>query len=602
MTQPKVSAQPHQAAKPVRGAERFDVWAPEAGSVTLLAGGQRHPMSRRPGNAPADAGWWTAPDAPTGADVDYGYLLDRDETPLPDPRTRRQPDGVHALSRTFDPGAHRWQDAGWQGRELQGAVIYELHLGTFTPDGTLDAAAGKLDYLAGLGIDFVELLPVNAFNGTHNWGYDGVQWFAVHEGYGGPAAYQRFVDAAHATGIGVIQDVVYNHLGPSGNYLPRFGPYLKHGEGNTWGDSVNLDGPGSDHVRKYILDNLTMWLRDYRVDGLRLDAVHALKDERAVHILEDFGALADELSAEAGRPLTLIAESDLNNPRLLYPRDVNGYGLAGQWSDDFHHAVHVNVSGETTGYYSDFDSLGALAKVLQDGFFHDGSYSSFRGRHHGRPINFSAVHPAALVVCSQNHDQIGNRATGARLSQTLPYGSLALAAVLTLTGPFTPMLFMGEEYGATTPWQFFTSHPEPELGKATAEGRIKEFERMGWDPAVVPDPQDPETFTRSKLNWAEASGGDHARLLELYRSLIALRRSSPDLTKLGFEDTAVEFDDDARWLRYRRGGVQVLLNFADHAVILDRPGDSVLLATDDAVRVDGGKVELPALSAVVLGD
>jgi maltooligosyltrehalose trehalohydrolase len=481
-------------------------------------------------------------------------------------------------------------------------VIYELHLGTFTPEGTLDAAASKLDYLAGLGVDYIELLPVNAFNGTHNWGYDGVQWFAVHEGYGGPAAYQRFVDAAHAAGIGVIQDVVYNHLGPSGNYLPRFGPYLKQGEGNTWGDSVNLDGPGSDHVRRYILDNVAMWLRDFRVDGLRLDAVHALKDERAVHILEDFGALADQISTEVGRPLTLIAESDLNNPRLLYPRDVNGYGLEGQWSDDFHHAVHVNVSGETTGYYSDFDSLGALAKVLQDGFFHDGSYSSFRERHHGRPINFDAVHPAALVVCSQNHDQIGNRATGDRLSQTLPYGSLALAAVLTLTGPFTPMLFMGEEYGATTPWQFFTSHPEPELGKATAEGRIKEFERMGWDPAVVPDPQDPETFTRSKLNWAEATEGDHARLLELYRSLISLRRSTPDLTAPGFAATEAEFDDDARWLRFRRGGVQVLLNFAEQSVTLDRAGSELLLATDDAVRIDAGKAELPGLSAAVIRD
>jgi len=593
---------PLEAAKPVQGPQRFDIWAPEAGSVTLLAGGERYPMARRPGTGPEDEGWWTAADAPAGGDVDYGYLLDGDETPLPDPRTRRQPDGVHALSRTFDPGAHQWQDTGWQGRELQGAVIYELHLGTFTPEGTLDAAAAKLDYLAGLGVDYIELLPVNAFNGTHNWGYDGVQWFAVHEGYGGPAAYQRFVDAAHAAGIGVIQDVVYNHLGPSGNYLPRFGPYLKQGEGNTWGDSVNLDGPGSDHVRRYILDNVAMWLRDFRVDGLRLDAVHALKDERAVHILEDFGALADQISAEVGRPLTLIAESDLNNPRLLYPRDVNGYGLEGQWSDDFHHAVHVNVSGETTGYYSDFDSLGALAKVLQDGFFHDGSYSSFRERHHGRPINFDAVHPAALVVCSQNHDQIGNRATGDRLSQTLPYGSLALAAVLTLTGPFTPMLFMGEEYGATTPWQFFTSHPEPELGKATAEGRIKEFERMGWDPAVVPDPQDPQTFTRSKLNWAEASEGDHARLLELYRALIQLRRSTPDLTEPGFAATEAEFDDDARWLRFRRGGVQVLLNFAEQSVTLDRAGSGLLLATDDAARIDAGKVELPGLSAAVIRD
>ena len=582
---------------PTDGSARFDIWAPEAKDVVLLAGGQRYTMTRA---TSGPGGWWTAADAPAGDDVDYGYLLDGDDSPLPDPRSRRQPEGVHSLSRTFDPRAHQWADGGWSGRELQGSVIYELHLGTFTPEGTLDAAAGKLDYLADLGVDFVELLPVNGFNGTHNWGYDGVLWYTVHEGYGGPASYQRFVDAAHAAGLGVIQDVVYNHLGPSGNYLPRFGPYLKSGEGNTWGDSVNLDGPGSDVVRSYILDNAAMWLSDYHVDGLRLDAVHAFKDERAVHLLEDFGALADAVAAETGRPATMIAESDLNNPRLLYPRDANGYGLAGQWSDDFHHAVHVNVSGETTGYYEDFGSLGALAKVLEKGFFHDGSYSSFRERHHGRPINTGLVHPAALVVCNQNHDQIGNRATGDRLSQTLGYGQLAVAAVATLTAPFTPMLFMGEEYGASTPWQFFTSHPEPDLGKATAEGRIKEFERMGWDPDVVPDPQDPETFTRSKLNWAEASEGDHARLLDLYRELIALRRSTPDLTDGGFADTAVDFSEDEGWLLLRRGGTEVALNFSAEARTVSVTGSSLGLATDDAVALDGGTLSLPGHSAGIV--
>ncbi|MET4133918.1 maltooligosyltrehalose trehalohydrolase [Pseudarthrobacter sp. PvP090] len=589
---------------PADGNDRFDLWAPEAGTVTLLADGRHYPMTRRPGGGPGgDAGgggWWTAPGAPAAGDVDYGYLVDGDTTPLPDPRSRRQPEGVHSLSRTFDAGSHEWADGQWPGRGLQGSVIYELHVGTFTPEGTLDAAIGKLGYLAELGVDFVELLPVNGFNGTHNWGYDGVLWYAVHEGYGGPAAYQRFVDAAHAAGLGVIQDVVYNHLGPSGNYLSRFGPYLKSGEGNTWGDSVNLDGPGSDVVRRYILENAAMWLRDYHVDGLRLDAVHAFKDERAVHLLEEFGALADEISAETGRPATMIAESDLNDPRLLYPRTLNGHGLAGQWSDDFHHAVHVNVSGETTGYYSDFGSLEALAKVLVDGFFHDGSYSSFRGRHHGRPINTGLVHPAALVVCSQNHDQIGNRATGDRLSQTLGYGQLALAAVATLTSPFTPMLFMGEEYGATTPWQFFTSHPEPELGKATAEGRIREFERMGWDPAVVPDPQDPATFTRSRLNWAEAAEGDHARLLDLYRQLIALRRSTPELAGLGFEDTAVAFSESDGWLRLRRGSVEVAMNFSAGPTRLAVAGSTISLATDGGSRLGDGRLDLPGHSAAII--
>ncbi len=592
---------------PARGTERFNLWAPDARAVTLVADGKHYPMAPLAGTrdgagAGGTAGWWTAADAPATGEVDYGYLLDGDSSPLPDPRSRRQPDGVHSLSRTFDPSAHGWADGQWAGRELQGAVIYELHIGTFTPEGTLDAAAGKLDYLAGLGVDFIELLPVNGFNGTHNWGYDGVLWYAVHEGYGGPAAYQRFVDAAHAAGIGVIQDVVYNHLGPSGNYLPRFGPYLKSGEGNTWGDSVNLDGPGSDVVRDYILDNAAMWLRDYHVDGLRLDAVHAFKDERAVHLLEEFGALADAVAAETGRPATMIAESDLNNPRLLYPRAENGYGLAGQWSDDFHHAVHVNVSGETTGYYSDFDSVEALAKVLVKGFYHDGSYSSFRERHHGRPIDGGRVHPAALVVCSQNHDQIGNRATGDRLSQTLGYGQLALAAVATLTSPFTPMLFMGEEYGASTPWQFFTSHPEPELGKATAEGRIKEFERMGWDPAVVPDPQDQSSFTRSKLDWAEAQDGDHARLLELYRALIALRRSTPDLAGLGFADTAVDFSESDGWLLLRRGGTEVAMNFAAEARVVPVRGKAIALATGDGITLDGGQLTLTGHSAAIISE
>jgi len=581
------------------GKNLYDVWAPNADSVQLLAGGHEYSMERH--HDGAAAGWWRAPAdavAQDGDDVRYGYIVDG-EGPFPDPRSRRQPDGVHGLSATFDPSAHEWKDSEWKGRSLKGSVIYELHLGTFTAEGTLDAAAEKLKYLVDLGVDFVELLPVNGFNGVHNWGYDGVLWYAVHQPYGGPAAYQRFVDAAHAAGLGVIQDVVYNHLGPSGNYLPKFGPYLKSGEGNTWGDSVNLDGPGSDDVRRYILENAEMWLRDYHVDGLRLDAVHALRDERAVHILEEFGALGDEVEAATGIPRTLIAESDLNNPRLIYSRQDNGYGLEGQWSDDFHHAVHVNLSGETTGYYADFDSLAVLGKVLEHGFLHDGSYSSFRGRHHGRPIRRDMAHPSALVVCLQNHDQIGNRATGDRLTASLSYGKLAIGAVLTMTSPFTPMLFMGEEFAASTPWQFFTSHPEPELGKATAEGRIKEFERMGWDPAVVPDPQDPQTFQRSKLKWDEAGEGEHARLLQLYKDLAQLRRNTPELVDGGFGETHVEFDDDEHWLQFSRGPIRVVCNFGDEALGTPLNG-SVLLATDDEAALNDGTLTLPGGSAAVV--
>ena len=388
---------------------------------------------------------------------------------------------------------YEWSDSGWTGRQLAGSVIYELHVGTFTPQGDLDAAIGKLDHLRSIGVDFVELMPVNAFNGTHNWGYDGVGWFAVHEGYGGPDAYRRFVDACHAAGLGVVQDVVHNHLGPSGNYLSLFGPYLKDGR-NTWGDLVNLDGEGSAEVRRYILDNVRMWFEELHVDALRLDAVHALSDTSPVHLLEEMAIETAALSAHLRRPLTLIAESDLNDTLLVRPREAGGYGLDAQWSDDFHHAVHVALSGETAGYYADFEPLEALAKVCERGFFHDGTWSSFRERDHGGPVDTEHMPTWRLVVANQNHDQIGNRARGDRLAEHLDDDQLACAALLTLAGPFTPMLFMGEEWAASSPFQFFTSHPEPELGTATAAGRIAEFEMMGWNADEVPDPQDVETF------------------------------------------------------------------------------------------------------------
>ncbi|WP_159617631.1 malto-oligosyltrehalose trehalohydrolase [Arthrobacter zhaoguopingii] len=575
----------------------FDVWAPRAESLILTANGTDYPMSASTG------GWWNAPaDAPSGPGIDYGYKVNGSSTAVPDPRSRRQPDGVHALSRTFDPAAHEWQDAGWSSPGMDGGVIYEMHLGTFTREGTLDAAIERLDYLVDLGVRYVELLPVNAFNGTHNWGYDGVLWYAVQETYGGPAAYQRFVDAAHQRGLGVIQDVVYNHLGPSGNYLGQFGPYLTEGLSNTWGDSLNLDGPASDEVRRYVIENLLMWFRDYHVDGLRLDAVHALHDERAVHILEEFAAETDACAAELGKPLFLIAESDLNNPRLIEARTVNGYGLAGQWSDDFHHAVHVNLTGETEGYYEDFNSVGALAKVLKEGFFHNGTYSSFRERSHGRRLDADRVSPLQLVVCAQNHDQIGNRAAGDRISAALNPAQLAQAAVLTVAGPFTPMLFMGEEYGATTPWPFFTSHPEPELGRATAEGRLREFERMGWDPEAVPNPQDPATFESAKLDWAESEKPEHRQLLNTYRELIRLRATELDLNTRDFRSIGVEFDEAARWLLLRRGRTAVLLNFgaAECEVPLAADGAQVLLSTVDGVRTGTDTVTLPGHGSLIL--
>jgi len=552
----------------------YDVWAPLASKVALAIGDERYPMDKH------DGGWWRSL-RPHSAKP-YGYLIDESETVTPDPRSRRQPDGVHSPSALVDLETFEWTDSAWTGRQLAGGIIYELHIGTFTLEGTLDSAIDKLDYLVSIGVDFVEVLPVNSFNGTHNWGYDGVLWYAVDETYGGPEAYQRFVDACHVRGLAVVQDVVYNHLGPSGNYLPQFGPYLHSGNSNTWGDSLNLD---EVEVRRYVLDNAAMWFRDFHVDALRLDAVHALVDTSDKHILQELSEETDALSAFLRRPLTLIAESDLNDPKLITPREAGGYGLTAQWSDDYHHSVHVALTGETTGYYEDFASLEALAKTSTKGFFHDGTYSSFREREHGHPVD-SAMPTWRLVTFSQDHDQIGNRATGDRLSQSLDFEHLAIEAVLTLAGPYTPMLFMGEEWGASTPWQFFTSHPEPELGKATAEGRIAEFEKMGWDPAVVPDPQDPETFTRSKLNWAEAGEGDHAKLLQVYVDLARLRRIVPELTDPSFEHLTADFDDEAGWFRLDRAGVSVLVNFSDTQQAFPVAGEvlfeTVASSTDDA--------------------
>ncbi|MEQ4547641.1 malto-oligosyltrehalose trehalohydrolase [Nocardioides kribbensis] len=555
-----------------------------------------------------DDGWWTPAGEVPGADsgpVDYGYLLYDDDTPRPDPRSRRQPDGVHGLSRSFDPSAYAWGDGAWTGRQLAGSVVYELHVGTFTPEGTLDAALGRLDHLVDLGVDLVEVMPVNAFNGTHNWGYDGVDWYAVDESYGGPEAYQRFVDGCHAAGLGVVQDVVYNHLGPSGNYLPLYGPYLTEGR-NTWGDLVNLDQEGSAEVRRYILDNVAMWLEDYHVDALRLDAVHALQDTSAVHLLEEMGLEVAALSAHLRRPLTLIAESDLNDARMVTPREGGGRGLDAQWSDDFHHAVHVALTGETTGYYADFEPLEALAKVMTRGFFHDGTYSSFREADHGRPVDTATMPTWRLVVCNQNHDQIGNRAVGDRLTEHLDEGGLGLAALLTLTGPFTPMLFQGEEWAASTPFQFFTSHPEPELGTATAEGRIAEFAKMGWDPDAVPDPQDPATFERSKLDWSQvedpaAGDGVHARVLDLYRRLVALRRARPELTDPAFGATTCEVDASARLVTLGRGALRVVANLGDRPVVVTTGPGEVLLATADGVVLDAsGTLTLPAHAGAVV--
>jgi len=584
----------------------FAVWAPKAEQVELVLVDptDAEATERRLAMEVDGGGFWRPVDPltepPADRPLDYGYVLDGGENVLPDPRARRAPHGVHGLSRTFDPDAHQWSDQLWTGRQLPGAIIYELHVGTFTAEGTLRSAIGRLDHLVDLGVTLVELMPVNAFNGSQGWGYDGVLWCAVQEEYGGPAAYQAFVDACHLRGLGVVQDVVYNHLGPSGNYLPEFGPYLFEGQSTTWGDTVNLDGEDSDEVRRYIIDNALMWLREYHVDGLRLDAVHALSDARATHILEEMAVEVAALSAFLNRPLSLIAESDMNNPRLITTRDGGGYGLTAQWSDDFHHALYVSLTGDTAGYYADFDSIAALGKVFENGFFHDGTHSSFRGRSHGHKIDTLRTPSWRLVVCSDNHDQIGNRADGQRLSGKLSPQQLGLAAFVTLLSPFTPMIFMGEEWGASTPWQFFTAHPEPELGEKVRVGRREEFAQMDWDLSQVPDPQDPETFLRSKLDWTEPEQPVHADLLELNKRLVRLRRSYPELCDPRFHHGTATSDDDEGWLLVERGNVALVINFRGDEVTVAVDGVSEELLTVGEASLASSRVRLAPYSAVAI--
>ncbi len=559
----------------------FRVWAPGRQQVDLVLDGASMAMT-------AEGDWWVA----VGTGSDYGYSVDGGPV-RPDPRSAWQPDGVHGLSRVLDHSSFAWTDRHWRGVPLAGAILYELHIGTFTDVGTFDSAIERLDHLVDLGITAVELLPCNAFDGRWGWGYDGVAWFAVYEPYGGPDGLKRFVDACHARGLGVVMDVVYNHLGPSGNYLPEFGPYLTDAHSTPWGAAVNLDREGCDEVRRYIADNALMWLRDFHIDGLRLDAVHALVDESAMHLLEQLSNEVSAMAAQLGKPLWLVAESDLNDHRVVVPREAGGLGMDGQWCDDLHHALHALLSGETSGYYGDFGSLDVLSKSLVGAFVHDGTWSSFRGRTHGRPVPTS-VPGHRFVVYLQDHDQVGNRAVGDRLQ--LSPGLARVGAALYLLSPYTPMLFMGEEYGATTPWLFFSDH-SGELGEAVRNGRRAEFGRHGWAVDDVPDPQARATFEASVLDWQLDRD-----LLAFYRSLIALRRSRIDLSDGRRDLLSVTWDDDARWLVVRRGQVAIACNLgADRqALALTGTPTKVLLASADGWSFSDGRVETDGESVVVL--
>lgn len=571
----------------------LSVWAPRARSLEAEVDGARYPMNRS-----SRAGWWELSPARVEHGSDYAFILDGRD-PLPDPRSRWQPYGAQAASRVVDHSRFRWTDGAWRGVPLAGSVIYELHIGTFTAAGTFDTAIERLDHLVELGVDLVEVMPVHAFPGSRGWGYDVTGLYAAHEAYGGPEGFKRLVDACHVRGLGVLLDVIYNHLGPGGDYIAGFGPYFTDARRTPWGPAVNVDGPGSDEVRRFIVDNALMWVRDYHVDGLRLDAVHAIVDTSAVHILEQLTDEVHQLGAHLGRPAHVIAESDLGDPRVVASPEAWGMGCDAQWNDDFHHALHAALTGETGGYYDDFGQLGDVASALRRGYVYVGQYSVFRGRSHGRMP--AGIPGHRFLAYSQNHDQVGNRARGKRTAAILPTGLLKVAAALVLTSPFTPMLFMGEEWGASTPWQFFSDHG-PALADAVREGRREEFASFGWRPEDVPDPEDPATARRSVLDWDEMDKEPHAELLRWYGELIALRRDRSDLTDGKLDAVETAYSEVARWLTVRRGRTLVAANIAERrqAVPTGEAAGRVLLASAPETYVEDDTVDLPGFSIAIL--
>ena len=542
----------------------FLLWAPNAHSVRLQL---CPPDDDLIDMESLPRGYFRANVAEVEEGAQYLYRLD-DHRSLPDPASRFQPQGVHGPSQIVDSSSFRWTDREWKGISLESSIFYELHIGAYTQEGTFDALIPHLASLADLGITTIELMPIAQFPGSRNWGYDGVYPFAPQNSYGGPAALHRLVDSAHAQGLAVALDVVYNHLGPEGNYLSAFGPYFTDRYRTPWGQAINFDGPGSDQVRRFFIENALYWLEDYHLDALRLDAVHGIFDFSARHFLAELKSNVAQLSSRLGRPLHLIAETDLNDARLLHDPDHGGYGLDGQWSDDFHHSVHALLTKEDRGYYSDFVGIKPMAATLKEGWYFHGQYSNFRKRHFGNSPEGLAA--SKFVVCTQNHDQVGNRAFGERLAALVDFESVKLAAGINLLSPFMPLLFMGEEYGETAPFQYFTSHGDQDLVEAVRRGRREEFVDFGWE-EEVPDPQDERTFWRSHLNPSLKVTVKHKTLLLLYRQLVRIRQqfnlgSAPS-------HTVRELGDDALLLIFNTHPkrLAILFNFAQHLVTLDAP-------------------------------
>jgi len=569
----------------------FRVWAPKRESVELHI---LSPNERRIPLTKNAAGYHeaTVDDCPEGTRYLF-VLADGNGTgnERPDPASRLQPDGVHQASAVVGSD-FEWHDDGWTGVALEDFVVYELHVGTFTPEGTFDAVIAKLDQLKDFGITAVELLPVAQFPGTRNWGYDGVYVGAAQNSYGGPRALKRLVDACHQRGLAILLDVVYNHLGPEGNYLGEYGPYFTDRYKTPWGLALNFDGPHSDDVRWFFVHNALQWVDEFHIDGLRVDAVHAIVDHSAEPFLQD---LCDEVRKRAeqlGRRIYTIAESDLNDPRVITPKEQYGLGFDSQWADDFHHQLHTLLTGEQDGYYEGFPpKVSNLARVLETGYLYVGQHSKYRGRKYG--LKPKTSDGAQFVISAQNHDQVGNRMLGDRITNLVSIEKVRQAAAAIILSPFVPMLFMGEEYGEKAPFQYFTSHSDQDLIEAVRKGRAEEFDDFAWA-GEPPDPHDEETFTRSRLDWTSLERDEHRSLWRLYQQLLRFRREIPALRTLDLSAVETHADDERAVLLIKRGESLVGFNFSDRTQTIDLPfRGSWTAQLDTGASIGGGDVTLP---------
>jgi len=594
-----LSDRPDLGARVLDGGRcEFRVWAPHREKVELHIVA---PRERRVAMTRTEHGYHEAIVDDCAEGTRYLYALDGGNE-RPDPASRHQPDGVHKASEVI-ASDFEWHDRGWTGVALEDYVVYELHVGTFTEEGTFDAIIPRLDRLKELGVTAIELLPIAQFPGERNWGYDGTYVSAAQSSYGGPRALKRLVDACHQRRLAILLDVVYNHLGPEGNYLAEFGPYFTDRYKTPWGLAINFDGPHSDDVRWFFIHNALQWIDEFHVDGLRVDAVHAIVDHSAEPFLQDLNLAVHARAEELGRRVYSIAESNLNDPRVITPAENFGLDFDSQWADDYHHALHVLFTGEQDGYYAGFPvKVSNLARVLESGYLYIGQHSPYRGRKYGR--NPKTRYGAKFVVSMQNHDQVGNRMLGERLAAIASIEQVRLAAAAILLSPFIPMLFMGEEYGEIAPFQYFTSHGDADLIEAVRKGRLEEFDDFIWE-GDPPDPHDEETFRRSKLNWSLLEREEHASMWRLYRRLLALRRDTPALRRLDLAALEARADDERAVLLVRRwtDADQALLafNFSDHTQTVDAPAGEWGALIDTGAKIEGERLTLPPHSFAVWG-